>query len=130
MSETIQIGEFSIDPESIVDTPLVPAKQELVLEVREAQRKTAPKSGNDYIALQLDAVDFPGNVIFQSYFLTAKALGQRSSVISWKKFLDKTQLPFTTRVADLNNFRFKAVLKHVGFGDEAKAELEAVVGPA
>lgn len=127
MSE-IQIGEFSIDPESIVDTPLVPAKTEIVLEVKDAQRKTAPKSGNDYIALQLEAVDFPGNVIFQSYFLTAKALSQRSSAISWKKFLDKTKLPFTTKVTDLNNFRFRGVLKHEGIGEEAQAKLESVVG--
>ena len=130
MSEGVVIGEFTIDPDTIQETPLAPAKQELVFEVKEASRKTAPKSGNDYIALQLDTVDFPGNIIFQSYFLTAKALGQRSSVISWKKFLDKTGLPFSTRVGDLNGFRFKGILKRTGTGDEARAELESVVGPA
>ena len=124
------VGEFDIDPSTITEAPLPPAKQEIVLQIRTAERKVAPQSGNSYIALTLDPVDFPGAVVFQSYFLSAKALAARSSAISFKKFLEKVNLPFTTTVGDLPNFRFKAILKHKGLGDEAQAEVDSVVGAA
>lgn len=125
----VMIGEFEIDPESIEEAPLPTAKENLVLEVTKAERKVAPNSGNNYISLTLTSVEHPGSVIFQSYFLTAKSLSQRSSVISWKKFLEKSGLPYTTTVAELVGFRFVGELKHVGSGDEARAELASVVGP-
>lgn len=124
------IGEFDVDPSTIVEAPLPPAKQEVVLQIREAKRAVAPQSGNSYLAFILDVVDFPGSVVFQSYFLTSKALAARSSAISYKKFLEKVNLPFTTKVADLPNFRFRGILKHKGLGDEATAELDSVVGVA
>lgn len=124
------IGEFDVDPSTITEAPLPPAKEPLTLSIRQAERRVAPQSGNSFISLTLDAVDFPGSVVFQSYFLTAKALAARSSAISFKKFLEKVGLPFTTTVADLPNFRFKAILKHKGLGDEATAELDSVVGAA
>lgn len=124
------IGEFEIDPTTIVESPLLPKDQELVFQIKDAARKTAPNSGNTYISFIAEAVDFPGGQIYVSYFLTAKALSDRRSGVSWKKFLDKVGLSYSTQAQDLNNFRFKGVLKHVGQGEEARAELEKVVGAA
>lgn len=132
------IGEFPVDPDTIQERPLIPAKAEALFLVKQADRretKGLDKDGNPtdkkvYINLTLEAVDYPGNIVFQRYFRTAAAMEQKSSVISWKKFLDKVKLPYTTTVDDLVNFRFRAIPKHVGTGDEAKVELESIVGPA
>ena len=39
MSEEVRIGEFSIDPESIPEAQEFPTKQNVVLEVKSAERK-------------------------------------------------------------------------------------------
>jgi len=129
MSDQVFVGEFPVDPDTIVDSPLAPAKQELELKVEKAERKTAETTGNVFISLTIAVVDFPGNSLWQGYFLTSKAIAARSSVISWKKFLDKVKLPYSTSASELVNLKFIGTLKHEGSGDEAQLKLESVVGP-
>ncbi len=126
----MEIGEFNVDPESILEAELPPKGIPLVLSVDTAERKVAPKSGNTYISTTLSVVDYPGAKIFQSWFLTPNALAQKSARISWKKFLLATQQGFETRAQDLVQTRFVGVLRHTGEGDEAKAEIDRITGPA
>lgn len=126
-----QIGEFEVDPSTVTEAPLPPKGENVVVLVEKAERKIGQESGSPFISLQLALPDFPGGKIFHSYFpASAKALAARSSAISWKKFLDKLGLPYTTQAKDLENLRFIAQLRHKGQGDEAEAVIDKVVGKA
>ena len=124
------IGEFEVDPSAIVDTPLPPKGENTVILIDKAERRVAPESGNSYITMQISFPDTPGYKIFHSYFLTPAALGARTSAISWKKFLDKTGLPYTTQAQELVNQRFVVLLRHKGKDDEAEAVIDKIIGKA
>lgn len=122
------IGEFEVDPSTIVEEPLLDKTTEHAFLVEKAERRVGKESGNPYINLQLKVVNTPGTVLFHVYGLSAKALSNKSSGISFKKFLDKLGLPYTTTVADLTGLRFTAKVRHQGSGDEAEARIDSVTG--
>ena len=123
----ILIGEFELDPELIEETPLPPKGENILFEITSAKRGVAPTSGNAYISMELKFVENPAQKLFHTYFLSSKALAARSSGFSWKKFLDKMNLPYTTTAADLAGLRFVAVLRHKGAGDEAEAVIDRII---
>src|SRR3990167_7172262 len=110
------IGEFEVDPSTIEEEQLLEKGKEHTLVVEKAERKVGKESGDPYINLFVASVDQPGTKFFQVYGLSAKALSKKSSGISFKKFLDKLALPYTTTVADLVGMRFVATVRHQGQG--------------
>ena len=126
----IEMGEFSVDPDSIVEAELPPKGIPLTFSIDTAERRVGKEKGTPYITTTLAVVDYPGAKVFQSWFLTPNALAQRSASISWKKFLLTMGLGFETTAQDLPQTRFVGVLKHTGQGDEAKAEIDRITGPA
>jgi hypothetical protein len=124
------IGEFDVDPSTIVEEQLLEKSVEHTFVIETAERKIGKESGNPYINLFVQAVDRPGTKFFHVYGLSAKALEKKSSGISFKKFLDKLALPYTTTVGDLVGMRFVATVRHQGQGDEAELKLESVKGRA
>ena len=122
------IGEFEIDPESIVDAELPALKTNILFEVKESKREQK-EGGNPYIQLELVSVDNPAQTVTHFFSpQSAKAIADRRSTVSWKKFLDRLQLPYSTSAADLAGKRFVATVKHVGPKGEEQAKLESVVG--
>lgn len=130
MSDPVFIGEFPVDPDTIQEAQLPEKGVDTLLQIDKAERRVGKESGNPYINLEISVVDHPGSKLFHMFGLSSKALSNRSSGISWKKFLDKTGLPHTTVAAELANFRFIAKLRHKGSGDEAEAQLDTVVSRA
>ena len=124
------IGEFEIDPGTIVEEPLLDKTQEHVFEIKKSERKVGKDSGKPYINLDLVPVDAPSKHVFHVYGLSAEALSKKSSGISFKKFLDKLALPYTTTAQDLVGIRFKAKVKYQGAGDEAEEKIDSVIGRA
>lgn len=137
MSDSVYIGDFEIDPETIQVSKL-PVREEIVFEVKKSDRKSYNVKDEDghetgktasYNALQLSLPDFPGNVLFHSYFTNSRALSDRRASRSWKLFLDKVGLPYSATAADnkLAGLRFIGTL--VPKGDE-DYQLDKVIGPA
>ena len=124
------IGEFEVDPSTIEEEQLLEKGKEHVLLIEKAERKIGKDSGNPYINLFVSSVDQPGTKFFQIYGLSSAALSKKSSGISFKKFLDKLALPYTTTVADLVGIRFVATVRHEGQGDEATVRIDSVKGRA
>jgi hypothetical protein len=124
------IGEFEIDPTTIQEEQLLEKNVEHVLLIDKAERKIGKESGNPYINLFIKSVDHPGTTFFQVYGLSAAALSKKSSGISFKKFLDKLALPYTTKVEELVGLRFVATVRHQGQGDEAEVRLDSIKGRA
>lgn len=124
------IGEFEIDPATIVEEALLEKGKEHTFVIEKAERKIGKESGEPYINLFVQAVDQPSTKFFQVYGLSAKALSKKSSGISFKKFLDKLSLPYHTTVADLVGVRFVATVRHQGQGDEAEQRIDSVKGRA
>lgn len=123
------IGEFEVDPSAIQETPLAPKGENVRLNIVKAERKIS-KENTPYINLQITAVDYPGNTFFNVYSMSAKALGSRKSSFSWKRFLDKLGLPYTTTAAEIQGLTFVGQLKHTGPDDEKEIGLDKVVGPS
>ena len=124
------IGEFEVDPSTIEEEQLLAKDQEHVFLVEKAERKIGKESGEPYINLFVQAVDQPSTKFFHVYGLSTKALSKKSSGISFKKFLEKLALPYTTTVADLVGLRFVATVRHQGTGDEAEQKIQSVKGRA
>lgn len=124
------IGEFEVDPSTIEEEALLEKGKEHTLVIETAERKVGKESGSPYINMFVASVDQPGTKFFQVYGLSAKALSKKSSGISFKKFLDKLALPYTTLVDDLVGVRFVATVRHQGQGDEAEQRIDSVKGRA
>lgn len=124
------IGEFEVDPSTIEEEQLLEKGVEHTFVIETAERKIGKDSGNAYLNLFVASVDRPGTKFFQVYGLSAKALSKKSSGISYKKFLDKLSLPYTTLAADLVGVRFVATVRHQGTGDEAEMRIDSVKGRA
>ena len=131
MSEQVFIGEFPVDPETIVEAALPEKGVNTLLQIDKAERRIGKESGNPYINLEVSLPEQPqAGKLFHMYGLTAKALSNRSSGISWKKFLRQVSLPDTTKAVELQGFRFVATLRHKGAGDEAEAAIDRVISAA
>lgn len=131
------IGEFEVDPSQIVEEPLLEKGKDHVFLIEKSERrepKSAVKENGEpaypYINLTLKAVDNPSKVLFHIYSMSSKALGNRSSAFSYKKFLDKIAKPYTTVAQDLVGLRIVATVRHQGTGDEAQEKLDSVKGLA
>ncbi len=134
------IGEFEVDPETIHEEPLLEKGKEFIFLVGKSERvevteerKAKAAEGKEiypYINVELKAVDVPGKTIFHIFSFSPKALANRSSAFSYKKFLEKTGLPYTTLASDLRDLRLVAAVKHEGKGDEARERIESFKGRA
>lgn len=102
--ETFSIGDFEIPLDQVV-TSKIPEDAEVALLIDKAERKTYTDKDTGaekaYYNLQLRLPDFPGEVIFHAYFLSARNLSNRKATRSWKLFLDALQLPYTTAITEL-----------------------------
>lgn len=129
--EQVYIGEFPVDPSTIVEAALPEKGVKTLLKIDKAERRVGKESGNPYINFELSLPENPeAGKLFHMYGLSAKALSNRSSGISWKKFLDKVNLPHTTTASELAGFQFIATLRHKGQGDEAEAQIDSIVSAA
>ena len=130
---SVFIGDFEIPLDAVVTTK-IPEDQDLILLIEKSERKTYndKETGAEkaYYNLQLRLPDFPGEVVFHPFFLSASNLRNRKPARSWKLFLDTLHLTYTTNPANngLAQFRFKGRVRlDKKTGDYV---LDDVVGPA
>lgn len=125
------VGDFELPLDAVV-TSTLPVATDIVFEIKKSERKeydvkdenkqpTGKKAA--YFNFQLAAVDFPGEMVFHKFFPTAKNLASRDASRSYKLFLDKLELPYTTHPAD----NAMAGIRFVGHVREDKVRGEYII---
>ena len=135
--QNVMIGDFEVPLEAVV-TSTLPTGKDLTFEIKKSERKEYDEKVDGqptgrklpYYNFQLSLPDFPGEVVFHKYFLTAKNLSNRHADRSWKVFLDTLGLPYTSTPAEngMANIRFVAQIRE----DKERGEyvISKVIGAA
>jgi hypothetical protein len=120
--ESTFIGDFELPLDAVV-TSVLPVGKDVLIEIKKSERKTYKVKDKDtkeetgeeraYFNFQMSLPDHPGETVFHKFFPTAKNLASRDNTRSYKLFLDKLGLPYTTHPANnaMAGIRFIAVLK-------------------